>query len=33
MMKGGKAIPWAVIATTEDEAGPLGLCETKAKTD
>lgn len=33
MMKGGNAIPWAVIAAAWEEAGRLGLCETKAKTD
>ena len=32
-MKGGKAIAWAVIAATWEEAGRLELCETKAKTD
>lgn len=33
MMNGGKAVPWAVIAAAWEEAGRLGLCETKAKTD
>lgn len=33
MMKGGKAIPWTVIAATWEEAGLLELCETQAKTD
>lgn len=33
MMKGGKAIPWAVIAAIWEESGQLELRETKAKTD
>lgn len=33
MMNSGKAVPWAVIAAAWEEAGRLGLCETKAKTD
>ena len=32
-MKGGKAIAWAAIVATWEEAGQLELCETKAKTD
>lgn len=33
MMKGGKAIPWAMTAAIWEEAGLLELCKTKAKTD
>lgn len=33
MMRGGKAIPWAMIAATWEEAGLLELCEAKARTD